>query len=228
MMMVDITAKASISHDTPRRRLIAGVSVADDPLITAAIEHAQRLSEPYLFNHAMRSWLFAETLGRIKGIDYDREVVAIGTILHDIGLTATVSGPNRFEVNGADAALSFVKGNGLSDRRAQLIWDLIALNSTPSLALHKEPEVAVGTMGIGLDYGGFGIEALPTADVEGILSAFPRLRMKQQFVETCRRLVTTKPETSHDNFLRDFGERFVPGYKAASTVDLLMNAPFDE
>ena len=30
-------------------------------LVTAAIEYAQRLSEPYLFNHAMRSWLFAET-----------------------------------------------------------------------------------------------------------------------------------------------------------------------
>ena len=32
----------------------------------------------------------------------------------------------------------------------------------------------------------------------------------------------------HDNFLHDFGERFVPGYKAVSTVDLLINAPFDE
>jgi hypothetical protein len=191
-------------------------------------EYAQRLSEPYLFNHAMRSWLFAETIGRMKGIDYDHEVVAIGTILHDIGLTAGVSGPNRFEVNGADAALSFIKGEGLSDRRAQLIWDLVALNSTPSLALHKEPEVAVGTMGIGLDYGGFGVEALPAGDVERILGAFPRLRMKQRFTGTCCRLVRAKPETSHDNFLRDFGERFVPGYKAVSTVDLLMNAPFDE
>jgi hypothetical protein len=131
-------------------------------------------------------------------------------------------------VNGADAALSLVKGKGLSDRRAQLIWDLVALNSTPSLALHKEPEVAVGTMGIGLDYGGFGVEALPRADVERILSAFPRLKMKQRFTETCCRLVTAKPELSYDNFLRDFGERFVPGYKTVSTVDLLMNAPFDE
>ena len=89
----------------------------------------------------MRSWLFAEAIGRTRGINYDHEVVAIGTILHDIGLTASVSGPNRFEVNGADAALSFIKGEGLSDRRAQLIWDLVALNSTPSLALHKQPEV---------------------------------------------------------------------------------------
>ena len=221
-------AKTSVYRDASQTRLIAGVSVPDGPLITAVIEYAQRLSEPYLFNHAMRSWLFAEAIGRIKRIDYDREVVAIGTILHDIGLTASVSGPNRFEVNGADAALSFIKGKGLSERRAQLIWDTVALNSTPSLALHKEPEVAVATMGIGLDYGGFGIEALPTADVERILSAFPRLKMKQQFTETCCRLVTHKPETSYDNFLRDFGERFVPGYKAVSTVDLLMNAPFDE
>ena len=221
-------AKTFVNRDASQTRLIAGVSVPDGPLITAVIDHVQRLSEPYLFNHAMRSWLFAEAIGRIKGIDYDSEVVAIGTILHDIGLTASVSGPNRFEVNGADAALSFIKGRGLSDRQTQLIWDLVALNSTPSLALHKEPEVAVGTMGIGLDYGGFGVEALPAADVERILGAFPRLRMKQQFAETCCRLVTAKPETSHDNFLRDFGERFVPGYKALSTVDLLMNAPFDE
>jgi hypothetical protein len=221
-------AKKFVNRDASQTRLIAGVSVPDGPLIAAVIEQAQRLSEPYLFNHAMRSWLFAEAIGRIKGIDYDREVVAIGTILHDIGLTASVSGPNRFEVNGADAALSFIKGKGLSDRRAQMIWDLIALNSTPSLALHKEPEVAVGTMGIGLDYGGFGVEALPTTDVACILSAFPRMKMKQRFTETCCRLVTEKPTTSYDNFLRDFGERFVPGYKAVSTVDLLINAPFDE
>src|SRR4029079_19700180 len=117
-------------------RFFAGLLVPGGPPIRSVIEHAQRLSEPYLFNHAMRSWLFAEAIGRIKGIDYDREVVAIGTILHDIGLTASVSGPNRFEVNGADAALSFIKGKGLSDRRAQLVWALVALNSPVSIAAH--------------------------------------------------------------------------------------------
>src|SRR5262249_13606241 len=148
----------SIGRDTPRTRLIAGVSAPDGPLITAAIDYAQRLSEPYLFNHAMRSWLFAELIGRAKRIAFDREVVAIGTILHDIGLTPAVPGPHRFEVNGADAVRSFMRARGLSDRRTQLIWDLVALNSTPSLALHKEPEVALGSMGIGLDYGGFGMD----------------------------------------------------------------------
>jgi len=59
-----------------------------------------------------------------------------------------VSGSDRFGVNGAKASLSFIKDRGLSDRRAQLVWDLVALNSTPSIALHKELEVALGTMGI--------------------------------------------------------------------------------
>jgi hypothetical protein len=209
-------------------RPVAGVVVPDSPLITDALEYAHQLYEPYLFNHAVRSWLFAAKIGQLKGIDCDLEVVAIGTILHDIGLAAGVSGPNRFEVNGAAATLSFVKERGVSGRRAQLIWDLVALNSTPSLALHKETEVALGTMGIGLDYGGFGFDLIPSADMTEILNAFPRLKMKAQFAETCCRLVAAKPETSFDNFLRDFGERLVPGYKPVSTVDLLMNAPFEE
>ena len=209
-------------------RLTAGIRVADSPLITEAIEYARKLYEPYLFNHAMRSWLFAARIGQMKSMDLDAETVAVGTILHDIGLTAGVPGPNRFEVNGAAAAVSFVKERGVSNRRAQLIWDLVALNSTPSIALHKEAEVAVGTMGIGVDYGGFGLESIPPREVAEILAAFPRLKMKTKFAETCCRLVVAKPETSYDNFLRDFGERFVPGYKPISTVDLLMKAPFEE
>jgi hypothetical protein len=209
-------------------RVIAGVSVPDSPFITEVLEYARKVYDPYLFNHAMRSWLFAAKIGQAKGIDCDLEVVAVGTILHDIGLSAAVSGSNRFEVNGAAAARSFVQERGLSPGRAQLIWDLIALNSTPSIALHKEAEVALGTMGIGLDYGGFFVELIPSADMTEILRAFPRLKMKTQFTEACCHLVAAKPETTSDNFLRDFGERFVPGYKPISTVDLLMNAPFEE
>src|SRR5258705_7898742 len=131
-------------------------------------------------------------------------------------------------MRGAPMNFEGLSDNQKPDAPAKASINHDAARTRLSLALHKEPEVAVGTMGIGLDYGGFGVEALPAGDVERILSAFPRLRMKQRFTETCCRLVTAKPETSHDNFLRDFGERFVPGYKAVSTVDLLINAPFDE
>ena len=176
--------------------LVAGISVPNTPIIADALAYAQRLSEPYLFNHAVRSWLFAITIARAKNINYDPEVVAIGTILHDIGLTDSVTGPKRFEVNGADAARAFVGERGLSDRRAQLIWDLVALNSTVSIALYKEPEVAVGTMGIGLDWGGFGIDAIPTAEMTDILNAFPRLKMKEKFAQACCHVIQMRPDTS--------------------------------
>jgi len=89
------SANAPVNQHAPGTRLIAGVPVPDSPVITAAIEYGQRISEPYLFNHAMRSWLFAETIGRTQRFDYDHEVVAIGTILHDIGLTAARAGVSR-------------------------------------------------------------------------------------------------------------------------------------
>src|SRR5215208_4007519 len=45
-------------------RLVAGVLVPDTPVISRAIEFARERSEPYLFNHAMRSWLFASMIAQ--------------------------------------------------------------------------------------------------------------------------------------------------------------------
>ena len=101
------------------------------------------------------------------------------------------------------------------------------MNSTPSIAFYKETEVALCTAGIGLDWGGFGYDKIPSGEVKSILAAFPRLDMKKGFTDSVCRIVKTRPETTFDNFARDFGERFVPGYEARSTVDLLMNAPFE-
>jgi hypothetical protein len=61
-----------------------------------------------------------------------------------------------------------------------------------------------------------------------IVEAFPRLEMKQRFTRAVCRIVETRPATTYDNFAGDFGERFVPGYKRASTVDYLLNSPFKE
>jgi hypothetical protein len=201
--------------------------VVDTSLISRAMDLARAHSEPFLFNHALRSWLFAVRLGQLQGIVHDAEVVAVGSLLHDIGLTEGFAGPRRFEIEGADAARAFVREQGLDDRRVQLIWDSVALNSTPSIALHKETEVALCTAGIGLDWGGFQYDQIPPDEMNGILAAFPRLDMKRGFTDSVCRIVKTRPETTYDNFARDFGERFVPGYDRPSSVDLLMNAPFE-
>ena len=79
------------------RREIAGVTVPDTPLIARSMEEARALSEPYLFNHAVRSWLFAVQLAKLQGVSYDEEVVAVASLLHDVGLTrgTKASGASR-------------------------------------------------------------------------------------------------------------------------------------
>ena len=209
-------------------RLVAGVSVPDTPLISRAIEYAREHSEPYLFNHVMRSWLFAVILAQLSESAHDAEVLAVTTILHDLGLAKAFDGPLRFEVEGANAARAFARNEGIDDRRSQLIWDGVALNSTPSISLYKETEVALCTAGIGLDWGGWGYDKLTEAQVAAIVDAFPRLEMKQRFTRAVCCIVETRAATTYDNFARDFGERFVGGYKPTSTVDYLLNSPFKE
>lgn len=208
-------------------RVLGGITVPDTPVITRAMDYARAQSELYLYNHAVRSWLFAVRLGQLQDIRCDAEVVAVGTLLHDLGLTAGGTGPRRFEIEGADAAREFAREEGLDERRVRLVWDSVALNSTPSIGLHKEAEVALCTAGIGVEFG-FQYDRIPPDDIQGILAAFPRQGMKQGFRDAVCRIVKTKPETTYDNFAADFGERFVPGYQRPSTVDFLMNAPFED
>jgi hypothetical protein len=214
--------------DEPVTRTLAGVIVPDTPLITRTIEYARKHSEGYLFNHSMRSWLFAVSIARQKKVEHDAEVLAVATLLHDLGLEKAFAGPLRFEVEGANAARRFAQSAGVDERRAQLIWDGVALNSTPSLGLNKEVEVALCTTGIGLDWGGFGYDALAHDLIAEVVDAFPRLDMKKRFAHSVCWIVETRPTTTYDNFAADFGERFVPGFKRPSAVDLLLNSPFME
>jgi len=223
-----MSPKAEPAITSRKTQILGGITVIDTPLVTRALDLARAHSEPFLFNHAVRSWLFAVRLGQLQGITHDAEVVAVGTLLHDLGLTNSFTGPKRFEIEGADAARLFAREQGVDDRRVQLIWDIVALNSTPSIALYKEAEVALCTAGIGLDWAGPQYDLIPPAEMKSILAAFPRLDMKRAFTDSVCRIVKTKPETTYDNFARDFGERFVPGYKRPSIVDFLMNAPFEE
>ena len=209
-------------------RSIAGVAVPDTALISRAIDYAREHSEPYLFNHVMRSWLFAVSIAAERRTSYDAEVLAVATLLHDLGLAKAFGGPLRFEVEGANAARKFAQSAGIDERRTQLIWDGVALNSTPSIGLYKEIEVSLCTTGIGLDWGGWGYDSLPASTIREIVDAFPRLDMKKLFSRAVCGVVETRPATTYDNFARDFGERFVAGYKHPSTVDFLMNSPFRE
>ena len=223
-------AKSSLHPGVPPMpvRTIAGIAVADTPLVKRAYQIAREHLDPYLFNHVVRSWLFATLIAEQKGDPYDAEVLAVSTILHDIGLSEAFVGPLRFEVEGANVARELASSFDVDTRRAQLIWDSIALNSTPSICLHKETEAALCTLGVALDWGGWGYERLPAQQIARIIEEFPRLAMKRRFTQAICSLCERRPETPHDSFARDFGTRYVADYEVPSMVDTLLNAPFEE
>ena len=88
----------------------------------------------------MRSWLFSVLLSESAERAPDPELLAVATILHDLGLTDRYTAESRFEVDGANAARSFLKGRGISTQQTQVVWDAIALHTTRSSLFTKSPK----------------------------------------------------------------------------------------
>jgi len=112
------------------------------------------------------------------------DLLLLGTLLHDITLNERFDGPRRFEVEGADLARSFAEKGGVDGRRAQLIWDSVALNSTASIGLYKEAEVALCTAGICLDVVGLQYELVPAGDIAAIVG--PKSSTNSPPATSCR------------------------------------------
>ena len=73
-------------------------------------------------------------------------------MFHDIGLTERFHhSKNRFEVDGANSARDFMRSYGISESSIELVWDAIALHTTPGIPEHKKPEVALVTAGVEMD-----------------------------------------------------------------------------
>ena len=208
--------------------VLAGIEVPDTALVRDAIDLSRSLLEPYLFNHVMRCWLFGILLSEGAELAPDSELLAVSAVLHDLGLTDRYTAENRFEVDGANAARAFLKDRGISAQQMQVVWDAIALHTTPSIALHKEPEVAMTHSGITVDVIGIGLNRIPQDKQRAILTEFPRLAFKNQFKTCLCNVVRRKPASSFDNVLRDLGVRYVEGFTAPSFADLFANAPFSE
>ena len=206
----------------------AGIKVPDTALVHDAIDLSRSLLQPFLFNHVMRSWLFGILISETAKVAPDAELLAVAAILHDLGLTERYTAENRFEVDGANAAREFMEVRGISAQQRQVVWDAIALHTTPTLALHKEPEVVMTHSGIAVDVLGAGLDRIPQEKQRAILAAFPRLAFKEEFKGCLCNVVRQKPMTAIDNILRDFGIRYVEGFAPPNFADLVAGAPFSE
>ena len=218
---------------------ISGIQVPSTPTITAARALAKQHMEEWAYNHVMRSWLFGVVIAdRIPDLaDRDHELHAIAAILHDLGWIEDkslgfTSDDKCFEVDGANAARAWIEKQSVfaewDKHRKQLLWDAIALHTYPVVGMHKEAEVKATALGITADFvGPKGIPggALQESEWKAIVEEFPRNGFKKGVVDTLCGFCRNKPETTYNNFTRDFGESSVEGYsvKGKLMFDVVMN-----
>lgn len=164
---------------------VAGIDIPDSTLARAAASLVHSASREHLYNHCMRTYVFAALLFEKMNRPFDRELAFVGSALHDLGLLdAFMSPTERFELDGADAARKFLKDHNVPDDRAEIVWDAIALHTNVSIAARKAPEIAMVSLGAVMDAAGARLDQLSPQDVDAVVAAFPRLGFKAAAIQT--------------------------------------------
>jgi len=193
---------------------IAGIDIPDSRLASEATELVRDVASPLLFNHSRRVFLFGSLQGNRLGLTADPELLYVGAMFHDLGLTEKYRRTDqRFELDGADEARRFLTAHGLPEDRIRLAWLGIALHTTPETPYHLEPEVALVTAGVETDVLGIGFADLDSTLIDAVVSAHPRPDFKRQILAAFTNGFKDRPDTTfgtmNDDVLAHFDESFV-------------------
>ncbi|CAI6339306.1 unnamed protein product [Periconia digitata] len=225
-------------------RVIAGVQVPNSPIVNASIELAYNNQPSHTYNHAMRTWLNGQAIiNRLPAGNrsmVDQEAFAVAAILHDIGWHqdphfSTLE--KRFEVDGADVARAFIQqegGNSWNKERQRIVWDAIALHGIINIARYKDFEVMLVGAGTLLEWNGIESAKAVYGDLititpeewETIALEFPRAGSLTFFRELMIDLCRKKPATTYDNFVGDWGEKYLADYSRVGhrNIDIAENS----
>jgi hypothetical protein len=203
--------------------------IPDSSLANEAAAVLREYSTDLLFNHSMRVYLFAAEQGRQQHLRFDPELLYIAASFHDLGLTKKFSSPNdRFEVDGANAARQFLGANHVPENQIRIVWEAIALHTTPGITQYMDPEVALLYSGVGLDVLGRGLEQFPAELREKIVAQYPRRNFKEEFLKAYFAGFAHKPATTYGTVNAAICERFIPGFKNVNACELMAGSPFPD
>jgi HD superfamily phosphodiesterase len=206
---------------------IAGVRIPDSKLAQEATELVRDTASPLLFDHSRRVFLFGSLRG--QELVYDPELLYVGAMFHDLGLTERYRRTDqRFEIDGADEARRFLDDHGITGEPADRVWTAIALHTTPEIPLHLAPEVALVTRGVELDVLGIGYDAITPAQRTAVVAAHPRPDFKARILDAFTAGLRDRPATTFGNVKADVLEHFVPGFHHTDFVDVIKNSPWIE
>lgn len=210
-------------------KTVAGIKIPDSRLALEATEILLAHGTEFLYNHSLRAFVFASLNATTKDIKHDRELLYISAVFHDLGLTSHYSSPDkRFEVDGANAARDFLQSRQVPLQSLQLVWDAIALHTSPGIAEFKEPEVALLNYGVALDVVGRGYEQIPAKERDDIIRHFPRTRFKESIIPTFFEGFKHKPQTTYGSINADICAYMIPGFQSKNFCDAILGSPWSE
>jgi HD superfamily phosphodiesterase len=192
----------------------AGVpAIPDSAIARDATELIRSVESDLLYYHSLRVYSWGALRGALRGLRHDPELLYVGAMFHDIGLVeGHRSEHDRFEVDGANAAREFLRAHGVTGDALRIVWDAIALHTTPGIPEHKEPEVALVTAGVEYDVLGFGFDEIAPEKRDAVLAAYPRIDFKESIIQAFADGFASRPETTFGTMNADVLEEKLPGY----------------
>jgi hypothetical protein len=208
---------------------IAGVVIPDTALAREVTTLIREAEDDLLFDHSRRVFLFGALQGQRRGLQPDLELLYVGAMFHDIGLTARYRRSNlRFEVDGANAARDFLLERGVDEVAARKVWLSIALHTTPGVPEFLEPEIALVTAGVETDVLGIDRDALSADSLDAVTAAHPRPDFKSRILRAFTDGNVHRPRTTFGNVNADVLAHFDDSFVRDDFVDIILNNNWPE
>ncbi|GAA4384652.1 MULTISPECIES: HD domain-containing protein [Brevibacterium] len=208
---------------------IAGIRIPDSTLAQEATALVRDVENDLVYDHSRRVFLFGSLRGQRDGLDYDPELLYVGAMFHDLGLTEKYrTTDQRFEIDAANEARRFLTAHGIAEELADRVWSAIALHTTPEIPLHMAPEVALVTRGVELDVLGIDYDAVTDEQRAAVVEAHPRPDFKNRILAAFTEGLKDRPETTFGNVKADVLQHFLPGFERTDFVEVIKASKWAE
>jgi HD domain len=208
---------------------IAGIRLPDSALARDATDFVHDVSTQLLYDHSRRVFLWGSLLGGERGLKFDPELLYVGAMFHDVGLVkGHRSEHERFEVDSANAARAFLEQHGVPEEEIAVVWDAIALHTTPEIPRYKRPEVWLVTLGVECDVLGLRTDELSPEQRSEVVAAHPRTGFKAGIVDAFFEGMRERPDTTFGTMNTDILEAKLPGYVRPNFCDFIANNPLGD